>query len=302
MNSEKNSTPQTQEALQDNGKASRSVPRALAVIIILGFILAAALLPGYLSEDNELPGVALESGEETPVSLSVAPEPTQDFSPQALEDLRSDPAGDLTIDPEPLLLELLPEDNEDLTSEDTEPGPETPGEESPAPPEEPFSVGEALARYLLAISNDLNSEYVANCIRFRNRNGAGAGCPENPAFNASSYQQEQALVDELFSVITRQSDYARISTRLESENETLAEILDEPDNPAALQASTKIALNNAYLSYLNGNPNPTVTAFNTMNNFVNDYNRTIRVGPVQFRCKERPCVYKYTGPEQDQPR
>jgi len=38
-----------------------------------------------------------------------------------------------------------------------------------------------------------------------------------------------------------------------------------------------------------------------MNDFVNDYNRTILVGPVQFRCQGGPCVYEYNGPGSEQP-
>jgi hypothetical protein len=34
-----------------------------------------------------------------------------------------------------------------------------------------------------------------------------------------------------------------------------------------------------------------------MNDFVNDYNRTITIGPTQFRCQGGPCVYEYTAPE-----
>ena len=291
-----NDVDQAQNALQEHGKASgRLFHPALPVTIVLGVMFAAVLLPGILSEDGELPETAPVSEEAAVNTPPVVPEQTQELSPQALEDLRSDPALDLLINPEPLLLDLLPEEIGEVTED--APAPETPEEGTQGPAEEPFSVGEALARYLLAIRNELNSEYVANCIRFRNSNGVGAGCPENPAFNAGNYQQEQALVDELFAIITREGEYARISSRLEKENETLAAILDDPENPAALQASTKLALNNAYLAYLNGNPSPAVAAFNTMNDFVNDYNRTILVGPTQFRCQDGPCVYEYTGPE-----
>ena len=295
MSGEKdNDAVHTRDGLQESGKpAGRSFHPALPVSVVVGVMLVAVLLPGILSEDRELPA-APDTGEIVDPAQPEAPAQTQALSPQALEDLRSAPVGDL-INPEPLLLEPVPEEIGDVA--DVTPAPETPEEESPAPPEEPFSVGEALARYLLAIRNELNSEYVANCIRFRNRNGTGADCPEDPAFNATAHQQEQALVDELFAIITREGEYARISRRLESENETLAAILDDPGNPAALQASAKLALNNAYLAYLNGNPSPDVARFNTMNDFVNDYNRTILVGPSQFRCQDGPCVYEYTEPE-----
>jgi hypothetical protein len=103
-------------------------------------------------------------------------------------------------------------------------------------------------------------------------------------------------VDELFAVITRQSDYARISRELERENEALSSVLADSSNPAASQASTRLALNNSYLDYLSGNPSPAVTIFERMNGFINDYNRTINSGPVQFRCKDGPCLYEYTGP------
>ena len=146
--------------------------------------------------------------------------------------------------------------------------------------------------------DELNREYVENCIQFRSRNGQGMGCPEDQALSAGTYQEETALVDELFTIITRQSDYARISRRLERENETLAAILDDPANPAVTQASYKLALNNDYIDYLNGNPSPAVTAFNQMNDFINDYNRTILSGPVQFNCQGvGPCVYEFNEPD-----
>lgn len=286
-----------QHAPENPDKAlGRVFPHSMLAILILVILIATALLPGILSEDTELPVPA------TGTAPPTAPQQTQAFSPQGLEDLRSDPTEELTINPEPLLLDPLPEDSEEVADEDVPAIAEAealvPEEESPAPPEEPFSVGEALARYLLAIREELNSEYVANCIRFRNRNEAGAACPADPAIaDSGSYQGEKALVDELFAVITRETDYARISRRLETENETLAAILNDPDNPAALQASTKLALNNAYLNYLSGNPSPAVTAFNTMNDFINDYNRTIMAGPTQFSCQDGPCVYEFTGPE-----
>lgn len=277
-----------------------SFSRGWIIAISVGFMVAVALFLAWPSGEAEGPIATPVSNEPRIVVPSVTSEITPAFSEEALQDLQADPNAALTIDPQPLLLELLPEEIAEVTT-DEPPAPEPLEPETPEPPDEPFSVGEALARYLLAIRNDLSSEYVANCIRFRNRNGAGADCPSDPAFNAGTYQQEQALVDDLFAVITRTGEYARISSRLQSENATLAALLDDPDNPAALQASTKIALNNAYIAYLGGNPSPEVAAFNAMNDFVNDYNRTILVGPVQFRCQGGPCVYEYNGPGSEQP-
>ncbi len=277
-----------------------SFSRRWIIAISVGFMVAVALFLALPSGESEAPMATPVSNEPRIVVPSVASEITPAFSEEALQDLQADPNAALTIDPQPLLLELLPEEIAEVAGDET-PAVEPAEPETPEPPEEPFSVGEALARYLLAIRNDLSSEYVANCIRFRNRNGAGADCPAEPAFTAGSYQQERALVDDLFAIITRQAEYARISSRLQSENATLAAQLEDPDSPAALQASTKIALNNAYIAYLNGNPSPDVSAFSTMNDFVNDYNRTILVGPVQFRCQGGPCVYEYNGPGSEQP-
>ncbi len=281
--------------------ARQSLARVLPLTLLVVIIMAVVLLPGILSEDSELPQITTIDVAPIADIPAALPEPVQAFSTGALEDLRASPLENLTIDPQPLLLELLPDDTEVATAPDeptqAEPAPDMQEETAPLAPEAPFSVGEALARYLLVIREQLNSEYVANCIRYRNRNGAGADCPTDPAIAvASSYQEEKALVDELFAIITREGEYARISSRLAQENETLNSILSAPDNPvAALQASTKLALNNAYLNYLNGNPNPDVVRLNTMNNFVNDYNRTIMAGPTQFQCQGGPCDYEFTG-------
>lgn len=273
--------------------STSGLSRVVSGTLVAGFLITAVLLAGLIltgEESEPVPAMTAQTTAPAPATPAVA---TPALSPRAQEDLRADPAISLTIDPEPLLLEPLPIEAAEPPADDIA----ATDEDTLSPPEAPFSVGEALARYLLAIRSELNSEYVANCIRHRNRNGAGAECPDNEAFTATTYQQEQALVDELFAIITRDSDAAQISSRLERENQTLAALLEDPANPAALQASTRLALNNSYLAYLNGNPSPEVAAFNTMNDFINDYNRTIRVGPVQFRCQDGPCVYAVPDPD-----
>jgi hypothetical protein len=305
--SDRRNTQSTVKLKTSDMKARRSMARVLPVTLFAVIAVAVVLLPGILSEDTELPQTATDTGDipvianTATVTPTVALETVQTLSPAALEDLRAIPIDSLTVDPQPLLLELLPGEPEAITEaeEPTLAGPEPEAQEETTPviPEEPFSVGEALARYLLVIRAELNSEYVANCIRHRNRSGAGADCPTDPAIaEASPYQAEKALVDELFAIITREGEYARISSRLESENARLNTILAAPGNAvAALQASTKLALNNAYLNYLNSNLSPDVVRFQTMNNFVNDYNRTIMAGPTQFRCQGGPCEYEFTG-------
>jgi len=243
-------------------------------------------------------GQPAESDTSTAIALSEPPVSTQPLSPGALEDLRSAPTNDLEVLP-PILPPPLPEDiAEPETIEEPAIAEQTPpAQEEGMETDDEFSLGEALASYLIAMRNELNREYVEDCIEFRSHNGLGADCPDNLASTAGINQEERALVDDLFAIITRESENAQISSRLERENETLAAILDDPANPAANQASTKMALNNSYLAYLNGNPNPTVEMFRTMNDFINDYNRTIMSGPFQYRCQGGTCVYEYTGPE-----
>lgn len=268
--------------------------------ILLGLVLFVALSLVILSVDEDPQTLAdspVSDGATTIAvteSATVEQEVQQEFSPRVLEDFRTDPAADLEITALPI--EPLPEPEESIAADDDD---SSAVEEVVQDSEgDAFSLGEALARYLLTMQDNLNREYVENCIQFRSRNGQGMGCPENQAFAAGTYQEETALVDELFAIITRQSDYARISRQLERENETLAAILDDPANPAVTQASYKLALNNDYIDYLNGNPSPAVTMFNTMNDFINDYNRTILTGPVQFNCQGvDPCVYEFNDPD-----
>ena len=40
-----------------------------------------------------------------------------------------------------------------------------------------FPLGEALARYLISMRDELNRKYVEQCIQYRSRNGLGAECP-----------------------------------------------------------------------------------------------------------------------------
>jgi len=263
--------------------------------IALGLLLFVALSLVIVSVDDEFGSVveAPDSSEATGIALSEPSMPARELSPQVLEDFRSAPTGDLEIQPQPILPPPVAEQSTAISSAEDQVLPEDVQEAGV----DDFSLGEALANYLIAMRDDLNREYVENCIQHRSRNGLGAECPDNPAFTASTNQKEKALVDELFAIITRQSDYARISRQLERENEALAAILADPTNPAASQASTRLALNNSYLDYLNGNPNPDVVTFERMNSFINDYNRTINSGPLQFRCKDGPCLYEYTGPE-----
>ncbi len=266
-----------------------------SVHIVFGLLLFAGLSLVIVSVEDEFGSVveAPDNSEATGIALSEPPAPPREFSPQVLEDFRTAPVTGLEIQPEPILPPPVAEQSAEISAP-----------EEPALPEEvqesgvdDFSLGEALANYLLAMRDDLNRDYVENCIQHRSRNGLGAACPENPAFTAGTNQEEKALVDELFAIITRQSDYARISRQLERENEALAAILANPANRTSSQANTRLALNNSYLDYLNGNPNPDVVMFERMNSFINDYNRTINSGPVQFRCKDGPCLYEYTGPE-----
>ena len=280
-------------ALKYNRQPASGLFRIVSGTLLARFVITAVLLVGLLltgEESEPFPAIATRTAD---TAQATSPTPAPGLSPQALEDLQAAPNISLAIDPEPLLLAPLPEDVADIAPE-VDVAPE---DDVLTPPEAPFSVGEALARYVLAIRSDLNSEYVANCIRHRNRNGAEADCPEDPAFTATTYQQEQALMDELFAVITRDVESAQISSRLERENQTLAALLEDPANRSALKASTRLALNNSYLAFLNGNPNPDVAAFNTMTDFINDYNRTTRRGAVQFRCQDGPCVYRIDSPK-----
>ena len=274
------------------------------VHILLGLLLFVVLSLVILSVDEdpqtlgEVPAsdnsAAIALSESAIVSqdvlLDVPQETPQEFSPQVLEDFRADPSADLEIVALPIEPLPLPEESADVSGDDN-----TSVEDIvQAADENDFSLGEALARYLLTMQDELNREYVENCIQFRSRNGQGMGCPQDTALSAGTYEKETALVDELFSIITRDSDYARIKRRLEQENETLTAMLADPANPVVSQASIKLALNNDYIDYLNGNPSPAVTEFNQMNDFINDYNRTILTGPVQFNCQgAAPCVYEF---------
>lgn len=312
----------TAETQMNNGKGHKSLSGShvsrrpgstgrISIHVALGLVLFIALSLVILSVDDEpdSPAQPPESAAAPPdegeaandLALSESPDASREISPRSLEDFRTAPTDELEIQPEPIAPPSPPEPG-------TEPGiDETPalagqeaappeGTEEPASGTDDFSLGQALANYLINNQDDMTKAYVEECIRYRNENGLDAGCPENPALAGGSNPEEKALVDDLFAIITRQSDYARISQRLKSENETLAAILADPANPGASQASSKMALNNSYLEYLNGNRSPAVTTFDKMNDFVNDYNRTIMSGPVQFRCKGGPCLYEYTGP------
>ncbi len=270
------------------------------VHIVLGLLLFVVLSLVILSVDEDqqtlVEAPASDSSEAIALSESaiVLQDAPQEFSPQVLEDFRADPAADLEIVALPIEPLPLPEESADVSGDDNS----VVEEIVQAPQGDDFSLGEALARYLLTMQDELNRKYVENCIQFRSRNGQGMGCPEDPALSAGTYEKEKALVDELFSIITRDSDYARIRRRLEQENETLTAMLADPANPVVSQASIKLALNNDYIDYLNGNPSPAVTEFNQMNDFINDYNRTILSGPVQFNCQGiAPCVYEFNDPD-----
>ena len=262
------------------------------VHILLGLLLFVALSLVILSVDED-PQTLEEAPDSDVPEANALSEPSTDpqqFSPEVLEDFRADPTADLEIVALPIEPLPLPEESAEVSVDENT----TPEEIGQIPQGDDFSLGEALARYLLTMQDNLNREYVENCIQFRSRNGQGVGCPEDPALSAGTYEKETALVDELFSIITRDSDYARIRRRLEQENETLTAMLADPANPVVSQASIKLALNNDYIDYLNGNPSPAVTAFNQMNDFINDYNRTILTGPVQFNCQgAAPCVYEF---------
>lgn len=270
------------------GKTSHHVLLSLVLFVVLSLVILS------VNEETENPGQTRENEETSTIALSEPPISPQALSPQALQDLRAAPTSGLEIQSEPLPIQPLPLPEQNADTEVNEE--QVMQEREQESGTDDFSLGEALARYLLAMRDELNREYVENCIQFRSRNGLGAACPGNPAIAAGTNQEEKALVDELFSILTRESEITRISRQLERENATLGSILADPANPAALQASTKLALNNSYLEYLNGNPNPAVTAFERMNAFINDYNRTILSGPVQFNCQDDPCVYEYTGP------
>lgn len=264
--------------------------------ILLGLVLF-AVLSLIIMRVTEDPQTLVDSPDSDGSEAIAVAEPVtdaQEFSPQVLEDFRAGSTADLEIVALPIEPLPLPEESAEVGGDDNT----APEEIVQAPQGDDFSLGEALARYLLTMQDDLNRQYVESCIQFRSRNGQSSGCPEDPALSAGTYQKEMALVDELFAIITRQSDYARISRRLESENETLTALLDDPANPAVSQVSYKLALNNDYIDYLNGNPSPAVTEFNQMNNFINDYNRTILSGPVQFNCQgAAPCVYEFNDPD-----
>lgn len=266
------------------GKTHHHILLSLVLFVVLSLIIMRV---------NEDPQTLVTETPDSDVSEAIAvSEPAivqQEFSPQVLEDFRADPSADLEIVALPIEPLPLPEESPD------DPAPE---EIVQAAEGDDFSLGEALARYLLTMQDELNREYVENCIQFRSRNGQGMGCPEDAALSAGTYEKERALVDELFSIITRDSDYARIRRRLEQENETLTAMLADSASPVVSQASIKLALNNDYIDYLNGNPSPAVTEFNQMNDFINDYNRTILSGPVQFNCQgAAPCVYEFNDPD-----
>lgn len=307
MTTEKHNTVLNEEGNQDsngneNSRHTREMRSGRAQgkthhHILLGLVLFVALSLVILKVNEDPQTLVIEAPDSDvseAIALSESANVPQEFSPQVLEDFRSDPSADLEVVSLPIEPLPLPEESAEGSGDDNA----TLEEIVQAPEGDDFSLGEALARYLLTMQDELNREYVESCIQFRSRNGQSAGCPENPALSAATYQEETALVEELFTIITRQSDYARISRRLERENETLTALLDDPANPAVSQASYKLALNNDYIEYLNGNPSPAVTAFNQMNDFINDYNRTILSGPVQFNCQGvAPCVYEFNEPD-----
>ena len=146
--------------------------RKRSVHIVLGLLLFAALSLVILSVDDESDSVALapDSTEATSIALSELPAGSQEFSPQVLEDFRTAPTTGLEIQPEPILpppvAEQSPEPGGDEESAVQEDVLETDADD--------FPLGEALARYLISMRDELNREYVEQCIQFRSRNGLGA--------------------------------------------------------------------------------------------------------------------------------
>ena len=223
-----------------------------------------------------------------------------EYSSSAIQDMRSAMTG---LDIEALPIPEMPEE-QTLQNEEITEDPVIPDEEKALVELPDLAVSKAIENYVSGIQSEMNREYVEGCLRFRNRGGGQGKCPENEISKAGVIEEERKVADEIFLHVTRKNKHAAITRSLEMENETLAEILHgETAMPVETieQAKAKLALNEQYILYLNGNPNPQLIAHNMMLGFVNDYGRTVLPQHYQFRCKKRPCIYEFTGFEIKRP-
>lgn len=154
-------------------------------------------------------------------------------------------------------------------------------------------ISAALSGYVKEQEGVMHRDFVAGCLRHRNRDATNRDCPENVLGKEKTYEEERDTVAGLFASITRSADHARLGRKLEAQNDILLP-LTEKDDPAGEQARIRFGLNQRYLAYLNGNAHE-LLSFMGQTAFVNDYGRTTGAVPYQFRCKESPCVYRYRG-------
>ncbi|MDG2175428.1 MAG: hypothetical protein P8M72_04755 [Gammaproteobacteria bacterium] len=306
--------------------AIRRAHRAMAFNILIYGLFLLVLIPLPLINDQQYEQdrqqekqqekqqiVASEGGvQNLNVTLTEQRPITSLLSPAMLEDMRPSSVSSQEVVPEPFPDELnsdallpdlieeqtqLPERLEDIVLEPTE---NLDLGENNTDRDSDLEISQVINNYVVSRIGELNRGYVEACIRYRNRYGRRSECPENEMSNLRGNQKSKQIADGVFANLRRKAESAHMSRSLETANTFLENIIDEL-SPAAEevrgQASTRLSLNNRYLSYLNGNTNPAVADVNMMMGFVNDYGRTVMPTPYQFRCKQwpRPCSYKFTG-------
>ena len=290
----------------DAGPAEeRSVPRPVlagavsASLFLHGVVFAGLANVTFLSRQQENPP---DTSREQSVTIilvkhdSVPGEP-EDVADSEQASANSRAAEDATGEtlpqeapaPRTRTLLAIPPAAEEITADaESVPGP------APDRAETLAMVSAGIAGYIESQRGETTRTYVEDCIRFRNRYGPTADCPEAYPDAFLGIEPERQFVKEIFATVTREADYARMRDDLARENEFLQEVM-ETGGPAGEQAEIRWLLNRQYHAYVGGNMLPELT-FRAQTAFGNDYGRTITPAPYQFSCGfMSACVYKYTG-------
>ena len=155
-------------------------------------------------------------------------------------------------------------------------------------------IRQMISTFMATQQGELNRQFVEDCLRYRNESALNRDCPDNVGYGVGTSQEEQAVIDRLMEDVTRTTDDARRSRKLQRDSLPLLAIM-EAGGPAAEQAGIRLQLNAEYFAFLNGNTDRGILASNQLQGFPNSYGASFTARPYQFVCAKRPCIYRYTG-------
>jgi hypothetical protein len=116
----------------------------------------------------------------------------------------------------------------------------------------PAQLETALATYMRSYRGSLTQGWVETCLKYQNRNGSSQLCPSEGEVLGAVNAKQKVFAAQLFEThVTRASDNARYSRRLDAESKYLETLLDE-DSVLGAVAQQRYLMVRDYYCLLNG--------------------------------------------------